>query len=186
MPEMTYVCPQIGSTDYLEYEEETTFEDQINELKEKYLRDILDYIQQFRNIRQNIGLDQITVKIHYIDAEGIKSFVDGLVPKLFGSGKEHEEELQLAKDIGYGTSPDGAKDALKAMKQRPDRSHVLKNTTLPVLIVAGEQDQIVPPEKSFTVERPNIQQALIHGAGHMSMYEDPLKLIKEIKEFLKN
>ncbi|MFX1451412.1 MAG: hypothetical protein ACFFCM_11250 [Promethearchaeota archaeon] len=92
MPEMTYVCPQIGSTDYLDYEEETTFEDQINELKEKYLRDILDYIQQFRNIRQNIGLDQITVKIHYIDAEGIKQTI-GLKTFVKTMAERHIEKI---------------------------------------------------------------------------------------------
>lgn len=121
-----------------------------------------------------------------IEAEGIESFVDGLVPNLFAPGEEHKVELQQAKEIGYGTNPEGAKTALRAMKQRPDRNHVIKHTELPVLIVAGEKDQIVPPEKSFTVERPNIKQALIKGVGHMSMYEAPEKLIKEIKGFLKS
>jgi pimeloyl-ACP methyl ester carboxylesterase len=119
-----------------------------------------------------------------IDSEGIKSFVDGLVPNLFAPGEKQPEELQQAKEIGYGTNPEGAKAALKAMKQRPDRNHVLKNTKLPVLIVAGEKDQIVPPEKSFTVVGPNIKQVTIKGAGHMSMYEAPAELVEVIRGFL--
>lgn len=75
MPEITYVSPQIGTTDYLEYDEDTTFEDQINQLKEKYLRDILEFIQQFRNVGQKIRLDQITVKLHYIDQSGFKQTI---------------------------------------------------------------------------------------------------------------
>lgn len=119
-----------------------------------------------------------------IDAEGIKSFVDGLVPNLFAPGEKHSEELQQAKEIGYGTNPEGAKAALKAMKQRPDRNPVLKNTKLPVLIVAGEKDQIIPPKKSFIVTGPNIKQVTIKGAGHMSMYEAPAELVEVIRGFL--
>ncbi|MDM5226887.1 alpha/beta fold hydrolase [Cytobacillus sp. NJ13] len=120
-----------------------------------------------------------------IDKEGIESFIDGLVPKLFAPGEKHPEEIQVAKEIGYRTRPEGAKAALKAMKLREDRSHVLKSTELPVLLVAGEKDQIVPPEKSFAVEGPNIKQMTIKAAGHMSMYEAPQELAEIIQRFLK-
>ncbi|MDF2038017.1 alpha/beta fold hydrolase [Cytobacillus oceanisediminis] len=120
-----------------------------------------------------------------IDKEGIESFIDGLVPKLFAPGEKHPEEIQMAKEIGYRTRPEGAKAALKAMKLRQDRSHVLKITELPVLLVAGDKDQIVPPEKSFAVEGPNIKQMTIKAAGHMSMYEAPQELAEIIRRFLK-
>ncbi|MBT2688517.1 alpha/beta fold hydrolase [Bacillus sp. ISL-47] len=119
-----------------------------------------------------------------IDADGIKSFVDGLVPNLFAPGEKHLEDQQQAKEIGYGTNPEGAKASLKAMKQRPDRNHVLKNSKLPVLMIAGEKDQVVPPEKSFTVTGLNIQQVTIKGAGHMSMYEAPAELLEVFRGFL--
>lgn len=120
-----------------------------------------------------------------IDKEGVESFIDGLVPKLFAPGEKHQDEIQLAKEIGYRTSAEGAKASLKAMKQREDRSHVLKRTELPVLIVAGEQDEIVPPEKSFTVKGSNINQVTIADAAHMSMYEAPEELAEVIRGFLK-
>lgn len=119
-----------------------------------------------------------------IDKEGMESFIDGLVPKLFAPGEKHPDEIQLAKEIGYHTKAEGAKAALKAMKQRGDRSHVLENTRLPVLIIAGDQDQIVPPDKSFAAKGPAIKQVTINGAGHMSMYEAPEELEDAIKKFL--
>ena len=70
------------------------------------------------------------------------------------------------------------------MKDRPDRNHVLENTELPVLLLAGEQDQIIPAEKTFSVTKPNITHSLIQGSGHMSMYENSKELIREIKAFL--
>ncbi|EFV74879.1 hypothetical protein HMPREF1013_04905 [Bacillus sp. 2_A_57_CT2] len=120
-----------------------------------------------------------------IDKEGIESFIDGLVPKLFAPGEKHPKEIQMAKEIGYRTSSEGAKAVLKAMKLRADRSHVLKSTKLPVLLVAGDKDQIIPPEKSFAVEGPNIKQLTIKAAGHMSMYEAPEELAQILRRFLK-
>jgi 3-oxoadipate enol-lactonase len=119
-----------------------------------------------------------------IDKEGMESFIDGLVPKLFAPGEKHPVEIQLAKEIGYRTSADGAKAALQVMKQRGDRIHVLESTKLPVLIIAGDQDQIIPPDKSFAVKGPAIEQVTINGAGHMSMYEAPEELADSIKTFM--
>jgi len=121
-----------------------------------------------------------------IEEEGIQVFVDGLVPKLFAP--DHvttmPELIEQAKQIGYGTAPAGAIGASLAMRARPDRNHVLQETKLPVLIVAGEQDQIVPPDKAFTVQGTHIAQAVIPAAGHMSMMETPDRLVPVLRSFL--
>ena len=121
-----------------------------------------------------------------IKDEDIGSFIDGLVPKLFSPEnlEKNEEDVNTAKDIGYSTSPQGAIETLIAMKNRPDRNNVLTSTQLPVLLIAGEQDQIIPPEKTFSVSSDNIKQFLIKDSGHMSMYENPKDLITEIKVFM--
>ncbi|MFC4798994.1 alpha/beta fold hydrolase [Neobacillus sp. GCM10023253] len=118
-----------------------------------------------------------------IKDEGIHTFIDGLVPKLFSPEHLNESYVEKAKQIGCTTSPQGAMDTLLAMKNRPDRNHVLQNTEVPVILIAGEQDQIVPVEKTFSVSRTNIKQAIIKNAGHMSMYENPDELIKLITTF---
>ncbi|MHA1650809.1 MAG: hypothetical protein ACTSYB_11495 [Candidatus Helarchaeota archaeon] len=74
-------CPQLGTTDYLSYDETTTFNDIINQLKEKYERDILIYVQNFQNIRRGISLDEVTVKLHYIDKNGTRQTI-GLFTKV--------------------------------------------------------------------------------------------------------
>jgi len=60
---------------------------------------------------------------------------------------------------------------------------VITATTLPVLLVAGEQDGLIPAERTFTSDKPNITQATISGAGHMSLFEAPERLAEVIKEF---
>jgi len=119
-----------------------------------------------------------------VQHEGIKSLIDGLVPKLFSPENVEEDHIKVVKEIGYLTTPQGAISALTAMKDRIDRNPVLEATSLPVLLIAGEQDQIIPAEKTFSVSRDNIKQGLIKNSGHMSMYENPIDLISVMKEYL--
>ncbi|PGY08114.1 alpha/beta fold hydrolase [Bacillus sp. AFS031507] len=122
--------------------------------------------------------------IEKVNQSGIYSLIDGLVPKLFSPVNQDENYVGAAMEIGYTTSAEGAIDALNAMKDRPDRNQVLEASTMPVLLIAGEQDQIIPAEKTFSVSRANIKQSIIKDSGHMSMYENPHDLIKEIKDFV--
>ena len=132
--------------------------------------------------------DGRVASIEKVQKEGITEFIDGLIPKLFAEEnlETNAADVQKAKEIGYGTSEEGAIGMLKAMKERPDRNHVLKNSRLPALLIAGEKDQVIPPEKTFSVRKDTISQALIKGAGHMSMMEKPEALISEIQHFLKS
>lgn len=123
--------------------------------------------------------------VQTIQEQGIVPFVDGLIPKLFAP--DHVQSMpdlvERCKQIGYRTSTEGAVGASLAMRERPDRNHVLASTQLPVLLVAGEADQIVPPDKLFTVSGPHIQQAVLSSAGHMGMMETPDAFIEVIHRF---
>ncbi|MEI4771318.1 alpha/beta hydrolase [Psychrobacillus sp. FJAT-51614] len=115
-----------------------------------------------------------------IDDEGIEAFIDGLIPKLFAPNnvKSQQNSVEEAIKIGYRTSLIGAKYALEAMRDRTDRRAVINNTELPVVLVAGEEDQLIPSEKTFTADGVNIKQVLLKNVGHMSMYEAPEELVK--------
>ncbi|MET0786795.1 MAG: hypothetical protein ABWY25_08830 [Paenisporosarcina sp.] len=53
-------------------------------------------------------------------------------------------------------------------------------------MIAGEKDQVIPAEKTFSVRKDSISQA--KGAGHMSMsmMEKSEALISEIQHSLKS
>ncbi|UED73357.1 alpha/beta fold hydrolase [Brevibacillus sp. DP1.3A] len=121
-----------------------------------------------------------------IRQNGMEPFIKALVPKLFAPShvETMREEVQLAKEIGFATNPVGAIQTLIAMRDRADRNHVLQETTLPVLLVAGTEDQIIPSEKTFTVDKNNVEQVLLPDVGHMGMVEAPEKMAEAFKSFL--
>lgn len=121
-----------------------------------------------------------------IRENGMEPFIKALVPKLFAPGhvSTMPEDVQLAKEIGFATKPTGAIQTLKGMRDRADRNDVLTSTNLPVLLVAGKEDQVIPSEKTFVVNGPNVDQVLLGHAGHMGMLEEPEKLIEAIVRFV--
>lgn len=132
------------------------------------------------------GKEKRLKAVSTIQSEGITTFIDGLVPGLFApeSVESHQDMIIKSKEIGYRTPPQGAAGVALAMRERPDRRDVISASTLPVLLVAGEKDQVIPAEKVFTADHPNIMKATIPGAGHMSMMEAPEELVKVMKRFL--
>jgi pimeloyl-ACP methyl ester carboxylesterase len=126
------------------------------------------------------------INIELICEYGIEPLIEGLVPKLFASShvKTMSEEVELVKEIGLNTSVTGAKGALKAMRDRPDRNFVLRETKVPVLLIAGKDDQIIPQEKVFSEENPLIERVIMGDTGHMGMVERPEKLVLIMSEFL--
>ncbi|MFD0673983.1 alpha/beta fold hydrolase [Cohnella sp. GCM10027633] len=121
-----------------------------------------------------------------IGKDGVVPFVTGLVPKLFAP--EHRGEsnpsLKKALDIGYGTSPQGAIGCALGMRDRPDRTSALANSELPILLLAGEKDEVIPAERRFPVAKPNIEQVTLPNVGHMGMMEDPRAFADAIVAFV--
>ncbi|TBL68282.1 alpha/beta fold hydrolase [Paenibacillus thalictri] len=122
-----------------------------------------------------------------IAEQGLQPFLNGLIPRLFAP--EHMEsmpqEVDKAMDIGRGTDPQAAIATLQGMRDRPDRRHVLEAAEIPVLLLAGGKDQVVPVEKAFAVSGPHIRQELMESSGHMGMMETPHAMIEKISSFLR-
>ena len=117
---------------------------------------------------------------------GLHSYVDGLIPKLFAPDHLHTMPKLIAetKEIGYGTDSGTAIHTMAAMRDRPDRTAVLHELTVPVLLVAGAADQIFPPERVFSLTKPSVHPILLPSAGHMSMLESPDALNQQLVDFL--
>lgn len=119
-----------------------------------------------------------------IRVEGLKPFVDGLIPKLFAPA--HKEtmaaSIEAMKQIGYGTSPEGAIATLEAMRTRVDRRSVIEQSTVPVALIAGAEDGLIPVDKVHAVHGPHIQSDLIADCGHMGMIEAPAQMASLLRK----
>ncbi|RKP45822.1 alpha/beta hydrolase [Cohnella endophytica] len=124
--------------------------------------------------------------VETIKTQGVAKFVEGLVPKLFAP--EHRDnptgQLRKAIEIGYETSAEGAVGCALGMRERPDRLRMLHSTELPILLLAGEFDEVIPPEKRFPVEGDNVTAVTLPGVGHMGMMEAPEPFATAIGHFL--
>lgn len=75
----------------------------------------------------------------------------------------------------------------KAMRDRPDRSHILQKINLPVQFIGGKLDQSVHYPTLFrqaSLCRAS-QLALFENVGHISMHENPKLLAEVILNFCK-
>ena len=81
------------------------------------------------------------------------------------------------------------KSIAKAVKGVVDRESVmneLDNIYIPTLVIVGDEDVATPPEKSKNIKLkiPQSRLAIIKGAGHSSVIEEPLQVIDVIEVFL--
>jgi len=121
-----------------------------------------------------------------IAREGMQGHIETLIPKLFAPGnlEPMKEKVERAKSIGLHTPAEGGIGAALGMKERPDRRGVLEGLQVPILLLAGQHDNVIGEEKRFPVEGPNVTRRLLEGAGHMGMMERPEAFAQAILEYI--
>jgi pimeloyl-ACP methyl ester carboxylesterase len=72
------------------------------------------------------------------------------------------------------------------MIKRPDRTHILKETKLPVLLVLGRHDTAVPIEDGLKLADLSSLSYIhiLENSGHMGMVEEPEEASKAILKYL--
>jgi pimeloyl-ACP methyl ester carboxylesterase len=83
-------------------------------------------------------------------------------------------------------SPEGLVGTLRGLACRPDFTGDLGQITVPTLVLAGADDQLVPPEDSRRMAEalPHSQFLTIPDAGHMAQMENPAAVNEAILRFL--
>lgn len=119
--------------------------------------------------------------------EHYHSFIKHGVRNLFNPNnlENLEEEIKVARGIGYQTPLDGISSALRGMRERGNTTHVLEEANYPVEIILGEYDSAID-SRSFMGMLPqnsNIHVQLL-PIGHMGHLEAPLECLGLIQDFL--
>jgi len=149
------------------------------------------YLQSFGLIHSTALPDSEQAKqnrekaIQTVLEQGVKAFVDGLVPKLIAADHPMREKLiETASVIGYDTTRAAVIGYARGMKDRPDRTSLIEHTSLPVLLISGAKDAIVSAEGTFTGRQASTTCHIVEEAGHMGMLETPQQLAAIIEQFI--
>ena len=120
---------------------------------------------------------QRTQMIDMLKNHGTASFIKNTAPNMFGERYKELFPEKIQEHIAYFSKlPAEALIAgIKAMRNRPDRTHILASLPFPVLFIIGMQDKVLPFETLITLsEYPKKGYPFILAeAGHMGMVERP-------------
>jgi len=111
-----------------------------------------------------------------IVSSGPKVAAAALMPKVFATPEPKNPELKSYVESGAeGEGVDGLCWALEAMAKRPDRTALVQELKVPVLLLHGTEDKIVPANKmrDLAEDCPKPIFVSVAGAGHATPLEAP-------------
>lgn len=109
-------------------------------------------------------------------AHGLEAFIDAFVPRVLGPSPR-AQAVERIRAIAARQSVDGVAHATMALAGRTDRLGDLPTISVPTLVIVGEHDALTPPDAAILMASaiPNASLAVIGGAGHMTVLEEPVE-----------
>ena len=97
-----------------------------------------------------------------------------------------DEIMALVQDMALGLGEGVFLRQSRALQRRPDQQKTMRRVKLPVLVIAGEADSLVPMRRQeFTANlMPYGKLLVIEAAGHLASLEQPEVVSKAIADFL--
>ena len=112
------------------------------------------------------------------------------IPKAFADDnlESMSVQVEMAKEIGRSNNEEGIISLLNAMKNRADHTNLLKETSVPYLLIAGKKDNYIPFEVMKKMQKigTNIELKSLDNSGHMGFLEEPEVSADILREFLKS
>jgi pimeloyl-ACP methyl ester carboxylesterase len=126
----------------------------------------------------------------FIEKYGLKQFAESFVQQLFYPKNRAYliNEINALKRMTESSHIDAVVGCTIAMRNRKDRTHVLQQTTLPVLLVYGKEDQTLPIA-TMQAQMELCKNPVIHllaETGHVAMIERPQESVKIIASFIQH
>ncbi len=111
--------------------------------------------------------------IEFIKSNGTDAFLKTMIPGLF-LAQGNSLEVKTLLDKGKSFLPDSLIQYYQAMIVRPDRTEVLKNSTVPVIFLMGAHDKVVPIKDGLEQSHmPNHSYMhVLRNSAHMGMLEE--------------
>ena len=118
---------------------------------------------------------------------GLRSVMrDEMKPNYLADGPNKGCVLDLCMTMAEALGADVFTIQSRALQQRPDQRDTLRAVDVPTLILCGEDDTLCPLERHEMMRDliPGARLAVIPGAGHLPVLEQPELTNREIKLWL--
>ena len=123
-----------------------------------------------------------------VRAEGPSAIAEQMLPKLLGatSLRERPHLAPRVRRMIESNGTEGIDAAIHAMMRRPDSTAMLSSIPVPALVVAGEEDAIIPLGDAELLGReiPRSRLVVLRSAGHLSNLEVPDDFSTALADFL--
>lgn len=122
--------------------------------------------------------------LEFIDRQGVSAFTSNFIVQLYADPQHNS--ITTARNIAVQASKEAVVGYTRAMRDRPDRTEVLKTFPAPVLLLSGEKDGGIPAD-SITYQaslNPQAKAVILPDVAHMGMYEAPEQALKILEKFI--
>jgi len=117
----------------------------------------------------------------------LRQIINVNIPKSFAGDNldSLSTEVERAKQIAHSNSEAGVVAILNGMKDRPDRTHILKDPLLPLLLIGGLKDNYIPVEvfEKLVSMAPQASVLRLAESGHMGFIEEAEELVQALVKF---
>jgi pimeloyl-ACP methyl ester carboxylesterase len=124
--------------------------------------------------------------MRYWEIHGSKETQKNSVPGLFAEQNRNMPQVKTQIAIAENIRTEDMMGYYALMIDRPDRSQILKEIKVPVLMVAGKLDPAIPYEQSIaqSIIPDNCEIHLLQKSGHMGMIEENAKINQILTDFM--
>jgi 3-oxoadipate enol-lactonase len=120
---------------------------------------------------------------------GVPVIARELLPKMLSEKRRNErpEEARELEKMMLRQRPEAIAAASKAMAVRKDQREFLRSIKIPVLIITGDQDPIMPLPTSESMHRAieQSEMTVLKDAAHLSNIDRPEEFNAAVRDFLK-
>ncbi|GEK32481.1 alpha/beta fold hydrolase [Kurthia sibirica] len=112
-----------------------------------------------------------------IAEQGTEAFVDRMINNFFPPNSP-QEAIEFMRNVAKDATADGMDNELWAMQHRVDQQQFINTTTLPIAIIEGANDDIMP---KINTTNQSIQRIEV-PTGHFGMAENPQAVAAALKK----
>jgi 3-oxoadipate enol-lactonase len=111
--------------------------------------------------------------ISLVEKQGVAAMLEKQLPRLLSTSASDSLRAEVR---ALGAQPaDAVIAAIRALRDRPDRTAELPEIAVPTLVVVGSEDALAAPAeaRAMAAAMPDARMAEIPSAGHLSNLENP-------------